>query len=215
MATTGEHAQPEPELPTIIDLGGDVTLAVGTETTQLRLRVSKALLSLASKYFATLLGPSFREGADASEKKDIELSDDDSKAMSLLCKILHMQYQLPTKSLSPDELLGLAVVGDKYGCVKALALSVRSIFPEKTDTAGTTFEHIGKLVCAAYPLDNAPLFERLTHAMFTDYVDSFVPVGHSEAGQLLPSSIWRKWSESSVGRATIRFELIISSHASR
>lgn len=73
-----------------IDLGGDITLLVGS-TSQVRLKVSKAILSFASSYFAALLGPHFKEGADAAEQKDVELQDDDGKAMTMLCQILHMR----------------------------------------------------------------------------------------------------------------------------
>jgi len=192
MGASEDVAQQPPEQAASVDLGGDVTLTVGNGETQVRLKVSKALLSFASKYFATLLGPMFREGADAAANKDIDLHDDDPKAMTVLCKILHMQYDLPEKSLSANELLNLAIVADKYGCIRAVKLSLESIFP-RYPIVGTTFQQTGDFICAAYLFDHPVLFERFTGSAILDYAESFTELAFTETGQRVSSIIWCKF----------------------
>lgn len=99
-----------------VDLGGDTNIVAGVAGCQVRLRVSKALLSFASTYFSALFRHNFKEGGIAVQGGDIVLEEDEPDALVNLCKILHMQYTAP-RPMSPTELLHLAIVADKYGCV--------------------------------------------------------------------------------------------------
>lgn len=183
-----------PTLPTLpkvedVDLGGDVTLVVGQEPNQARIKVLKALLAFVSKYFATLFSNTFREGEVAAAGKELFLKDDDPRSFITLCKILHMELDPTEKGMAPHELLGLAVVADKYGCVKALGLSLKTIFPEKP-TVPVTFQEAGQLVCAAYLLNHAALFYNYTQHMMAGYTEPFTSLAVSDTGLLLPMFTW-------------------------
>ncbi|KAK5128554.1 hypothetical protein LTR85_003225 [Meristemomyces frigidus] len=195
MATTGGAAKQQQPKIEDFDLGGDVTLLVGPTPTPTRVTVSKALLCFASKYFATLFSNTFKEGDIATTGKEVKLNDDEPKAFVTLCKILHMRYDTPDKPLAAHDVLGVAIVADKYDCVHALALSVRSIFPEQAPM-GTTFQGAGELVCAAYLLDQPLLFERFTQAIMRDYAESFLQIAFSEMGRRVPMATWRMFHSS-------------------
>ncbi|KAK5135234.1 hypothetical protein LTR08_005484 [Meristemomyces frigidus] len=191
MATAEDTAKQPQHEPGTIDLGGDITLLVGREDAQVGLLVSKPLLSLVSKYFTTLFSATFKEGGDAATGKPIKLEDDDPKAVITLCKILHMQYEPSGVSLTSNELLDLAIVADKYDCVKPLALSLRSIFPD-TGIYRAPFIDDANLVCASYLLDHPSLFRRYTQAIVKDHTTSFKNLASSGMGQRLPMALWLK-----------------------
>jgi hypothetical protein len=107
-----------------------------------------------SEYFATLLGPGFKEGTDLD--KAIELKEDDANGFAILCKILHMNLDSSELPLSSQDVLSLAVVADKYGCVKPTKLSLKAVFPDAIPTC-TDFKQAGEHISAAYILDQASL----------------------------------------------------------
>lgn len=88
------------------------------------LRVSSKVLQLNSPVFKAMLGGSFKEGAELAEKAqksipyDLELPDDDSEAMFILCQILHNVYV--QESPTPVTLEKIAYICDKYECINAL-----------------------------------------------------------------------------------------------
>lgn len=192
MATSEDAAKQMQQKIEDVDLGGDVTILVGPEEGQARIKVSKALLSLVSKYFATLFGNTFKEGDIAAAGKEVLLKDDGAKAFVMLCKILHMRFPLPGQPLTAREVLDLAIVADKYGCVQALSLSLRSLFPDKATSGGTTFQDMGKFMCAAYLLDHAHLFQKFTRAIMADYTEPFTELALTDMGKHLPMTIWRR-----------------------
>ena len=82
------------------------------------------VLRLASPVLATLIGPRFAEGhalrrskLESNEPAEIELQDDDAKALGTMLKIIHM-CPVP-KYISKEELIELARVVDKYMCQRA------------------------------------------------------------------------------------------------
>ena len=189
MATIKDATRPLQQEVETVDLGGDVTLLVGCGDSHVRLRVSGALLSLVSKYFATLFSATFKEGGDAASGVPIILAEDYSTAVTMLCKILHMQHELLFLPLLPKQLLDLAIAADKYDCVKPLALSPKSIFPE--DGAGNgDFTDVVNLVCASYLLDQPQLFQHFTRSMVKDHTTPFDDLASSSTGQLVPMGVW-------------------------
>ena len=143
--------------PKYVDLGGDVNLLVGPQGCKVRLRVSRPLLSLASKYFRALFNPKFSEAKVVEEGKDIMLIEDEPEAVTNLVKILHMQYTWP-RPMSPLEVLALSVVADKYGCVKALNLSTEALFPRDVGSKRLNSMTMLNLATAAYLLDQPKFF---------------------------------------------------------
>lgn len=180
--------------PEEIDLGGDVYVLVGHEGSQIRLKVLSSLLALVSQYFRTLFGSRFNEGEESAQGKDITLQDDDAQAFTLLCRIIHMQYALPKQALGPDELLSLAIVADKYGCVQPLTLTLNSIFPAISSIV--TFGDACDLASAAYLLDHPMLFQQLTHSLIYDHANSIMEATSAACGAHIPIHAWC-WSQPS------------------
>ena len=81
--------------------------------------VSSVVVSLASKVFKALLGPSFAEGRALRQTPngtplDIQLPEDNPMGMRLMLEFLHFCSRPAT--LTFDELTELATVVDKYRC---------------------------------------------------------------------------------------------------
>lgn len=148
--------------PATIDLSGDVTLIVGSKEEQVNLRVSKALLSFASKYFNALFSRNFSEGSTAAHGQDMTFEGDQANAVTNLLTILHMRKEGP-QPMEPGDLVQLGIVADKYDCVKALRLTLDTLFPQFS-----VYFHsraVRELVVAAFLLDHAKLFNHLTWGM--------------------------------------------------
>ena len=178
------------EVEEVIDYGGDVTLAVGTEdSATVRLRVSTAILTHASEYFATLFGPRFKEGHEASQGKDVAIREDHPDAFANLCKILHLKLEMHEQPLSAGELHRLALAADQYQCVPALQLSLPAIFPE---TPGTDVHQLAVLATAAYRFDHPALFKRYTRAMISQSGQPLINYAFAFDENLLSIDIWRK-----------------------
>lgn len=180
-AATSEKGPP-PETQKF-DFGGDTTLVVGPQGSY-RICVSKALLSIASNYFKTVFGPKFSEGGQANAGNDVKLEGDDPDACVLLFKILHMRYD-SSKSPTPDELVALCAVADKYDCIQAVRLPISSFLPSFNLSALSDMDLL-KLVAVAGFFDHPDAFERYTKAVIMDRF-SLTPVTFSE---LLPATTW-------------------------
>ena len=111
------------------DPAGDLVLKLGTGDEMTLIRVHSKVLSLASPVFAAMLSPRFAEGQALKDSKamvdsttTIDLPDDEERAMSLLCKILHYREDAAQRtSYPPDILIGLAMICDKYNMSRALS----------------------------------------------------------------------------------------------
>ena len=83
--------------------------------------------------FKVMLSRRFSEGSKLAAASavvgttavEIPLPDDDPKAMSLLCLILHFRYDDIPAILALDEVLNVTILADKYACTKAIGPVVR------------------------------------------------------------------------------------------
>ncbi|KAL8826154.1 MAG: hypothetical protein Q9191_003978 [Dirinaria sp. TL-2023a] len=70
-----------------------------------------------------MLGPNFEEGsrrASASAPASIRLPEDNAAAMEIFCRAIHYQINDISEPVTPTQLENLAVLCDKYDCVRAL-----------------------------------------------------------------------------------------------
>ena len=107
---------------------GDIIFEVGRDVgdAPARMLVSSAILSMASRSFAALLGPRFLEGRQdrsPSSPVTIRLPDDGPQAMSDKCNLLHLRNVPDLQICEPERVLALAIVIDKYCCVDVLRLA--------------------------------------------------------------------------------------------
>ncbi|KAK5129705.1 hypothetical protein LTR08_002949 [Meristemomyces frigidus] len=112
-----------------VDPGGDVILICG-DTSQAAgaatsIRVSSAILNYASPVFRAMFSKRFKEGNQlaASSKIEVPLPDDDPENMQILCHVIHMQHAAASPPTSPQQILRLAEMCDKYDCTKAITAS--------------------------------------------------------------------------------------------
>ena len=72
--------------------------------------------------FNALLSPHFIEGSQLATQAAVEipLPEDDPKAMSIICMVLHFRNNDVPNSLELEELLCITKLADKYDCIEAL-----------------------------------------------------------------------------------------------
>jgi len=102
-----------------IDPEGDVYLC----SDNFKVLVSSKVLSVVSPVFKALLGPHFAEGSQVSSASpgSVSLSEDNPEALVSLCQILHYQFHRVQYDPTLKFINSVAVVADKYDCVRALA----------------------------------------------------------------------------------------------
>ena len=109
-----------------VELAGDMTLLVGKDENQVRIRVSSTVLGLASPIFATMFGPRYLEGHVLSDQTNlslpsISLPDDDPEAMIWFCGALHLQVDGNKTEIPPGLRVRIATLCDKYDASKAIS----------------------------------------------------------------------------------------------
>ena len=125
------------------DPNGDVILVISSERTA-RFQVNSHSLCLASSVFQAMLGANahFKEGtalrnrATNSPPIEISLGDDDARALALLLRIVHHQYDWVPRTLGDDQLYQVAIVCDKYDMRQILGLWLDQLIAEGTKCGG-------------------------------------------------------------------------------
>jgi hypothetical protein len=91
--------------------------------------VSSHILTIASPVFATMLGPTFKEGQqllesrqqNAAQQPSILLDEDEVNAMDFILSSLHYKYDRIKDQLSASAIADIAVQSDKYDLHGVLA----------------------------------------------------------------------------------------------
>jgi hypothetical protein len=164
---------------TEIVANGDIILVVGPD--EKKIQVHSFCLKNASKYFKAMFGPHFSEGQDlaGSSPKEIRMPDDSANALEIICNIIHHRNDAVPESLKPDEIFEIAVAADKFDCVVALK-HASTLWLNPRNVKGI-FE-LGRLMAAAYILDNARAFNEITRSMILRYNESYLPLADKTVG---------------------------------
>lgn len=174
---------------------GDLVLAIGTPANT-KLLVSADVLKRASKVFAALLGPNFREGqkkGTSARPKEIELPEDNAKAMKDMCNLLHGN-NVPAvawaKSFKSPQILAFAIVVDKYACAEYLHFQSQAILLAFHDRVTEPSMAVSCWIAAASYLLNQPL----SFSIATERLTKLASNHHShmlsgESGRILPASV--------------------------
>ncbi|KAJ3498301.1 hypothetical protein NLG97_g1235 [Lecanicillium saksenae] len=104
--------------------GGDVVFTIGPEGR--RVRVFSLFARTASPVLDAMLSPYFKEGYQLKQlgETEIPLPDDNAKALEIIFTIIHGQNDKVPDTLTPEELLQIAITGDKYCCFTALKFAI-------------------------------------------------------------------------------------------
>lgn len=105
----------------IIDPHGDLVLVVNKAEKQRRFRVSTKVLSLASPVWRVMLDPSGRFQEAKRENGEVAFPEGDPNILYILLQIIHLRPRSLPKTLEVDELVGLAILCQKYDTAEILA----------------------------------------------------------------------------------------------
>jgi hypothetical protein len=186
--------EPTNKMPALVNIAadGDIILLVGPE--KIKLRVHSLFLKAASKPFSALLGPDWMEGnkmLDRDGPVEILLPEDDADALNLLCAILHHQNKDISQTLSAGDVLGVAVMADKYDCLDALKFAsghwLRPGSPVTTKAGDLIL-----LMAAAYLFQNTRVFKEITRALVLNYGGSYLDLICEDVESVLPWKLFCK-----------------------
>jgi hypothetical protein len=149
---------------------GDVMLIVGPE--MVKLRVHSLFLKAASKPFAAMFRPNWKEGEsllNEAEPAELSLPEDDPAEMRYICAVIHHKNDEVPQTLPARKVLGIAVTADKYDCLDALRfVSQMWLVPDKHETSNLML-----LAAAAYVFRAETAFKEITKALLLTYCGSY------------------------------------------
>lgn len=150
---------------------GDLILVVGEQ--KARLRVHSQCLSCASKVFAAMFGPNWSEGNSLSKEfpKEIPLIEDDADAMYSICCVVHHRNDIMPETLSPQEILQVAIAADKYDLHNAL-IYARAQWLQSRDPTDPI--ELAYLMAAAFLFEDMHMFIGHSLALILDYKGSYI-----------------------------------------
>jgi hypothetical protein len=158
-----EHAAETRRPPVrMIDPRGDVTLHCTKEgQAEVRLRVSSKVLSVASPVFTACMRPYIRGTPTRGRSYSVPLPDDDPEAMYILCNVLHFQHQRVPRTPDIPLLQELAILCDKYTCVRCVGLWPREWLSGWLRSTEVPSE-LEKLLAVGYTLNEPEAFAYLS-----------------------------------------------------
>lgn len=172
------HVTTKQASPIQTTLDGDCVLVVGPE--MVRISANSQFLSAASEPFRAMFKQEWREGYDMksrAEPVDILLPEDDATALQILCAVIHHQNDRIPDRLPIHTVLSIAVTADKYDCIRALRFASESWLQSSRDAIGDLFV----LAAAAYLLQNAVAFRKITKQMILTHNRSFLVMSNPQA----------------------------------
>ncbi|KAI9879373.1 MAG: hypothetical protein M1830_008671 [Pleopsidium flavum] len=173
-------------LKIVIDPDGDIIFVL--EETELR--VSSKVLSVASAVFKAMFSPHFLEGNNLSSTspRRISLPDDNAKAMTTLCNILHHRNNKIEQQPAPSALEQLGVLCDKYDCSKALVPWSRTWMSYYQKNSSRVIG-IHRLVYPFYVFDDAVSFQQIS-IMIVNHTVGFIHAPKTTGS--LPDGVFEK-----------------------
>jgi hypothetical protein len=135
------------------------------------------------KFSMPCFGPNFKEGQDIhiDSPKEVPMLEDNGGALATICKILHLRNDLVPESLTPDEVLQIAITADKFDCVMRLTVHMAKWL--NPGSVQDIYE-LGRLSVASYILNDVRAFGQLTYAMISRSTDSYIPLADEFNGHI-------------------------------
>ncbi len=180
-----------------IDPRGDVTLKVGPPGAGRSLRVSSSVLSLGSPVFAAMLNSTFIEGTVPTDgsTRNISLLEDEPRAVTTLCNVLHHQSQYVRVEIFKD-FDQLALLCDKYDCARALK-PWTTLWLQKWRGVAIGEDDYWKMLYISYAFDDRPAFYAASLAILQHYNDNEMTgaLATRPGLAILPDSVIGSWHQ--------------------
>lgn len=174
-----------------IDPRGDVSLDVGPPGAKRSLRVSSSVLSLGSPVFAAMLNSTFMEGTVPTDGsiRTISLQEDNPRAVTTLCNVLHHQSQYVRVETFKD-VDQLALLCDKYDCARALK-PWKTLWLQNWHGSENGDDDYWKMLYISYAFDDRSAFYKASLDILQHYTeDKMTDVRATRPGlAILPESV--------------------------
>ncbi|KAL0467609.1 hypothetical protein QR685DRAFT_364112 [Neurospora intermedia] len=194
-----------------ISATGDIILVVGapdSEDPQLRLRVQSTILREASTVFRTMLSPPWIEsqGISAKSPREIELPEEEPKAMEVVCLALHFRNNLMNPHWLEEQggqrMLDVAILIDKYDLKAPMKLNTNTWFRQPM---GCIMEESVYRMAAAWILEEEEFFAQYSWIVMITYPGPYAKLLSKQLlTERLPSPIFLLLAERS-SNLRIRF----------
>ncbi|EGO54755.1 hypothetical protein NEUTE1DRAFT_48831 [Neurospora tetrasperma FGSC 2508] len=181
-----------------ISATGDIILVVGasdSDDPQLRLRVQSTILREASTVFRTMLSPPWIESQDISAKnpKEIQLPEDEPKAMEVVCLALHFRSNLINPHWLEEQggqrMLDVAILIDKYDLKASMRLITDTWFRQ---SMGCIMEESIYRMAAAWILEEEEFFAQYSWIVMITYTGPYAKLlSQGLLREKLPPQIFR------------------------
>jgi hypothetical protein len=153
--------------------------------------VSRKVVCLASRYFAAMFKPGFKEGRQAvnEERSVISLEGDDISMMEIIFKILHHRCQNLPKKRDAKSLALLIIHCDKYDVTQAVGPWITRWYINMQSFTKSS-EDLGYLILVAYFLDDEDMFTKISSRAMKEMTPGFVSKwNENEILAILPEAI--------------------------
>jgi hypothetical protein len=162
---------------------GDVVFVIGT--TERRLRVHSLFVKAASPVLNAMLRPNFKEGHELAETGSVEIAlpEDNGEAIEIIFNVIHGRNDKVRQTLSPDEILQVAITSDKYDCFVSLAFAIRVWLSHK-DVSDP--EELWVLAMAACLFRGQEAFAEATSALVFNHAGSYVDLARKHEAVMDP-----------------------------
>ncbi len=180
IAERNDKIDPVPD----ISPDGDIVLVVGPRS--VRLRIQSQCLRCASKVFGAMFGSTWSEGQGLSKESswEVRIVEDDADALRIICCVIHHRNNDVPQSLTPTEVLQIAIEADKYDLnVPLRYVSVQWLKPR----GKTEREDKGYLLAAAFLFDDMDMFVAHALELILHYTGSYLEfLDDKVTSQMLP-----------------------------
>lgn len=143
----------------------DVTFVLQDETP---VCVNSVIMKNASPVFEAMLGPHFKEGHALAQARsgpvEIALPEDDANAFGHICQVLHRQADTKMLEPSPEMLLKIWVLIQKYDLKGAMKLSLDYWVQQQLDSC-LELEDLWLLALFCFQFEEATAFESVTQKL--------------------------------------------------
>jgi len=179
----------ESDLIADISPDGDVVLVVGPRS--IRLRIHSQCLKCASKVFGAMFGPHWSEGQGLSKEspREVPLVEDDADDLRTICCVIHHRNDDVPQSLTPREVLQIAIEANKYDLNVALKYAFAQWLKPRENADRVD---MGYLLAAAFLFGDMDTFVEHSLVLILHYKGSYLEFLDDEiTSQILPWKTFR------------------------